>query len=324
MSPETARSPSTPVFAFGDEARATGRRRRPRAAHDGFTSGARSEDEDGDFELESFPLTSLALGPWHARAHVSLRLAFGSGRLVFVVVRRLRAKKASAFGRTAELVTRHVARRLRVDVPMSPFDPEARGRRMSKGGERATKKSYGENDEDEDANEAVSDDERVFFAKQNETASSFAERARYDVSVLNSLRKERLKKRQPPSTRKTRPRRALVLTYEIDHDDIVGLNYVNQLCLDGRLAIETRKVTKRAFDALDDALAFFAAKTTTTDSSSVSGPSDSVDGRRRIASAAGVGRAGARRHGRMKEKNAFASPTFSARKRSRFAADVSY
>jgi hypothetical protein len=324
MSPETARSPSTPVFAFGDEARATGRRRRPRAAHDGFTSGARSEDEDGDFELESFPLTSLALGPWHARAHVSLRLAFGSGRLVFVVVRRLRAKKASAFGRTAELVTRHVARRLRVDVPMSPFDPEARGRRMSKGGERATKTSYGENDEDEDANADVSDDERVFFAKQNETASSFAERARDDVSVLNSLRKERLKKRPPPSTRKTRPRRALVLTYEIDHDDIVGLNYVNQLCLDGRLAIETRKVTKRAFDALDDALAFFAAKTTTTDSSSVSGPSDSVDGRRRIASAAGVGRAGARRHGRMKEKNAFASPTFSARKRSRFAADVSY
>ena len=330
MSPETARSPSTPIFAFGDEARATGRRRRPRAAHDGFTSGARSEDEDGDFELESFPLTSLALGPWHARAHVSLRLAFGPGRFVFVVVRRLRAKKASAFGRTAELVTRHVARRLRVDVPMSPFDPEARGRRMSKGGERA-RRSRGKNDEDpsdDDANENVSDDESVFFAKPRETASSFAEGASDDVSALDSLRTESLKKRPPSRTKKTRPRmaRALVLTYEIDHDDIVGLNYVNQLCLDGRLAIETRKVTKRAFDALDDALAFFAAKTrknsTTTDASSVSVPSAAGAGRRRLASAAGVGRAGARRHRRMKEKDAFASPTHSVRKRSRFAADA--
>lgn len=327
MSPETARSPSTPIFAFGDEARATGRRRRPRAAHDGFTSGARSEDEDGDFELESFPLTSLALGPWHARAHVSLRLAFGPGRFVFVVVRRLRAKKASAFGRTAELVTRHVARRLRVDVPMSPFDPEARGRRMSKGGERA-RRSRGKNDEDpsdDDANENVSDVESVFFAKPRETASSFAEGVSDDVSALDSLRSESLKKRPPSRTKKTRPRRALVLTYEIDHDDIVGLNYVNQLCLDGRLAIETRKVTKRAFDALDDALAFFAAKTTdstTTDASSVSVPSAAGAGRRRLASAAGVGRAGARRHRRMKEKDAFASPTHSARKRSRFAADA--
>ena len=146
-----------------------------------------------------------------------------------------------------------------------------------------------------------------------------------DVSALDSLRTESLKKRPPSRTKKTRPRRALVLTYEIEHDDIVGLNYVNQLCLDGRLAIETRKVTKRAFDALDDALAFFAAKTTdstTTDASSVSVPSAAGAGRRRLASAAGVGRAGARRHRRMKEKDAFASPTHSARKRSRFAADV--
>jgi hypothetical protein len=117
----SARSPSTPAsFAFGDGARVAG-------LHDGHVSGAHSEDEDGDFErMESFPLTSLALGPWHAR-HVSVRLYFPSGRFVFVVVRRRRAEKASAFGRTAELVTRHVARRLHVDVPMSPFASDARG-----------------------------------------------------------------------------------------------------------------------------------------------------------------------------------------------------
>ena len=51
------RSPSTPTFAFGDEARATGGR-------GCFTSGARSEDEDGEFftsyltNIEIFNITA--------------------------------------------------------------------------------------------------------------------------------------------------------------------------------------------------------------------------------------------------------------------------
>ena len=298
-----SRSPSTPAFAFGVEARSTGRRR-------GFASAARSEDEESDFELESFPLTRLALGPWHARAHVSLRLFFGRRRFVFVVVRRLRAQKPSAFGRTAELVARGVARRLRVDVPRSPFDLDARN---------AGRAGH---------------DPRVLDASpepEPEPEPSFAEGARGDVSA----RAARLRRRRG----KDDARAPRVLTYAIEHDDVCGVNYLNPLCVDGRLVIETRRVTKRAFATLDEALASLSGEASTAETPSRAKPSPVRDARetgvaadapgdffdrRRTRGAVGIGRAGARRADAAVSPGARAdaAPSPKARKRSRFTADA--
>ena len=327
----SARSPSTPA-SFGDGARVAG-------LHDGHISGAHSEDEDGDFErMESFPLTSLALGPWHAR-HVSLRLYFPTGRFVFVVVRRRRAEKASAFGRTAELVTRHVARRLHVDVPMSPFASDARG------GLGKPKRACGDRGPNGGFNDrsAVPSPTRAAPFETFEpraTASvagsvagtsgvAFAEGSRSRSRETASLARNHTTRRRSKHVFRTRDH---VTTYAVDHDDVVGLNYVNPLCADGRLAMEARRVVKRAHATLDDAVASFATASSDRDTrGALPGkknasnatptvvPGDVFDRRRGDGGsrAAGVGRAGARRF--PGKKNAPGSPK--ARKRSRLDAD---
>ena len=269
----SARSPSTPAsFVFGDGARVAGRH------DDGHVSGARTKtDEDGDFELESFPLTSLALGPWHAR-HVSTRLYFPSGRFVFVVTRRRRAEKASAFERTAELVTRHVARRLHVDVPMSPFDPDARGGPRVQSSERAKRARGDRGPNGGFGHRSAVPSPNVSAFAPFETFETFAPGA--TASVAGSVtgtsgvafaegsretRTASLKRNHTTSRRSKHSPvsrcRDRVTTYAIDHDDVVGLNYVNPLCADGRLAMEARRVVKRAHATLDDAVASFATDT---------------------------------------------------------------
>lgn len=323
----SARSPSTPA-SFGDGARVAG-------LHDGHISGAHSEDEDGDFErMESFPLTSLALGPWHAR-HVSLRLYFPTGRFVFVVVRRRRAEKASAFGRTAELVTRHVARRLHVDVPMSPFASDARG------GLGKPKRACGDRGPNGGFNDrsAVPSPTRAAPFETFEpraTASvagsvagtsgvAFAEGSRSRSRETASLARNHTTRRRSKHVFRTRDH---VTTYAVDHDDVVGLNYVNPLCADGRLAMEARRVVKRAHATLDDAVASFATNAArgtrgvllnASNATPTVTLDDVFDRRRGVrgSRAAGVGRAGARRF--PGKKNAPGSPK--ARKRSRLDAD---
>lgn len=321
----SARSPAS-KFAFGDGARVAGR-------HDGFISGAHSEDEDGDFELESFPLTSLALGPWHAR-HVSLRLYFPSGRFVFVVVRRRRAAKATAFSRTAELVTRHVARRLHVDVPMSPFDPDARGgpRRTSKRacGDRGPNGGGGFSRRSAVPSPTLAAPFETF--EPGATASVATERFATERVAFAEGSRETASSRNHTTRRRSKHERRCrdhVMTYTVDHDDVVGLNYVNPLCADGRLAMEARRVVKRAHATLDDALASFATDAAQNTrgvllNASNATPTvtlgDVFDRRRgdRGSRAAGVGRAGARRF--PGKKNAPGSPK--ARKRSRLDADA--
>ena len=332
----SARSPSTPAsFVFGDGARVAGRH------DDGHVSGARTKtDEDGDFELESFPLTSLALGPWHAR-HVSTRLYFPSGRFVFVVTRRRRAEKASAFERTAELVTRHVARRLHVDVPTSPFDPDARGGPRVQSSERA-KRAHGDRGPNGGFGRRSAvpspNSPNVSAFETFETFETFAPGA--TASVAGSVtgtsgvafaegsretRTASLKRNHATSRRSKhspRRRRDLVATYAIDHDDVVGLNYVNPLCADGRLAMEARRVVKRAHATLDDAVASFATDTVrdtrgASNATPTVVPGDVFDRRRGDGGsrAAGVGRAGARRFPGTPK-------TPKARKRSRLDADA--
>jgi len=327
----SARSPSTPrcSFAFGDGARVAG-------LHDGHISGAHSdEDEDGDNEtrMESFPLTSLALGPWHAR-HVSLRLYFPSGRFVFVVVRRRRAEKASAFGRTAELVTRHVARRLHVDVPMSPFASDARGgpRRTSKRacGDRGPNGGGGFSRRSAVPSPTLAAPFETF--EPGATASVATEQVATERVAFAEGSRETASSRNHTTRRRSkhvfRERRDHVTTYAVEHDDVVGLNYVNPLCADGRLAMEARRVVKRAHATLDDAVASFATKSArdtrgvmlnASNASNTVTLDDVFDRRRGVGGsrAAGVGRAGARRN--PGKKNAPGSPK--ARKRSRLDAD---
>ena len=337
----SARSPSTPAsFVFGDGARVAGRH------DDGHVSGARTKtDEDGDFELESFPLTSLALGPWHAR-HVSTRLYFPSGRFVFVVTRRRRAEKASAFERTAELVTRHVARRLHVDVPMSPFDPDARGGPRVQSSERAKRARGDRGPNGGFGHRSAVPSPNVSAFAPFETFETFAPGA--TASVAGSVtgtsgvafaegsretRTASLKRNHTTSRRSKHSPvsrcRDRVTTYAIDHDDVVGLNYVNPLCADGRLAMEARRVVKRAHATLDDAVASFATDTVRDTRGAPPGkknasnatptvvPGDVFDRRRGDGGsrAAGVGRAGARRFPGTPK-------TPKARKRSRLDADA--
>ena len=40
---------------------------------------------------------------------------------------------------------------------------------------------------------------------------------------------------------------AYVVAFEVEWDKIVGLDYNNQLCLDGRMVIEAHQVVKRVF-----------------------------------------------------------------------------
>jgi hypothetical protein len=49
----------------------------------------------------------------------------------------------------------------------------------------------------------------------------------------------------------------VVLAYEVSYADVAGLDYRNPLCDDGRLAIEVRAVTKRAFPSEAAAIEFF-------------------------------------------------------------------
>jgi hypothetical protein len=49
----------------------------------------------------------------------------------------------------------------------------------------------------------------------------------------------------------------VVLAYEVSYADVAGLDYRNPLCDDGRLAIEVRAVTKRAFPSETAAMEFF-------------------------------------------------------------------
>jgi hypothetical protein len=97
-----------------------------------------------------------------------------------------------------------------------------------------------------------------------------------------------------------------VLTYEIKHVDIVGLNYVNQLCLDGRLAVESKKVYKRAFGSFDKAVAFFSdvgdgsndsSNVKTTGNITDNAPAHHTPSTRTTfkSMATGIGRGGARR-----------------------------
>ena len=208
--------------------------------------GAWDEDDIPD-ELEAFPLTRLSLGMWKARSHGGLRAVLGRERFVFVVFRRRRAVPTLA-ARASELVSQQLGRRLQISVPSSPFDlgdatargaapvPDGVGTRDATRGAAPVPDGVGARDAPR-----ASTDDAPWSAT---TAAAFTPGASSGGAHASG----------------SRAAQHVVLTYEITHEDVVGLDYVNPLCVDGRIAIEARRVTKRAFSNLASALAFFGAR----------------------------------------------------------------
>ena len=223
--------------------------------------GAWDEDDIPD-ELEAFPLTSLSLGMWKARSHGGLRAVLGRERFVFVVFRRRRAVPTLA-ARASELVSQQLGRHLQIPVPSSPFDlGDASTRRASRAfdaalGDADTPRSprgatpapdvpatppIGTRDAPR-ASTAAADDDDAPSSATTTTTTAFTPGAASAGA--------------PAHASGFRAAQHVVLTYEITFEDVVGLDYINPLCFDGRVAIEARRVTKRAFSNLASALAFF-------------------------------------------------------------------
>jgi hypothetical protein len=221
--------------------------------------GARDEDDIPD-ELEAFPLTSLSLGMWKARSHGGLRAILARDRFVFVVFRRRRAVPTLA-ARASELVSQQLGRHLHIPVPSSPFDlGDASTRRASRAfdaalGDADTPRSHRGatpapdvpatppmGTRDAPRASTAADDDAPSTATTT-TATAFTPGASSPGAHAH------------PSG--FRAAQHVVLTYEITFENIVGLDYVNPLCFDGRVAIEARRVTKRAFSNLASALTFF-------------------------------------------------------------------
>ena len=260
-------SPSCPdvppkTFTFGANDNVTqgtsGSRLRRSRSWFGRDSDGESSDDDGEFELESFPLTQLSLGVWHAKTHVGLRIVFATGRFVFVVVRRRRVLKPGTFVRTVERVKRTVKRHFDLDMPLSPFSVNGRtrtGREDVRGVVTGAGTSSARIEkENENATTSAAENTSVRFVQGTSAADpkTMTHPTRRASTGKHNTRRE--------STHDTK----LVLTYEIKHDDVVGLNYANALCLDGRLAVEAKKVTKRAFQSFEQAVAFFSRDEETT------------------------------------------------------------
>ena len=219
---------------------------------------------------------------------------------------------------------------------MSPFDPDARGgpRRTSKRacGDRGPNGGGGFSRRSAVPSPTLAAPFETF--EPGATASVATEQVATERVAFAEGSRETASSRNHTTRRRSkhvfRERRDHVTTYAVDHDDVVGLNYVNPLCADGRLAMEARRVVKRAHATLDDALASFATNAARDTprgvllNASNATPTvtldDVFDRRRGVGGsrAAGVGRAGARRN--PGKKNAPGSPK--ARKRSRLDADA--
>jgi len=195
---------------------------------------------------------------WHAKTHVGLRIVFATGRFVFVVVRRRRVLKPGTFVRTVERVKRTVKRHFDLDMPLSPFSVNGRtrtGREDVRGVVTGAGTSSARIEkENENATTSAAENTSVRFVQGTSAADpkTMTQHTRRASTGKHNTRRE--------STHDTK----LVLTYEIKHDDVVGLNYANALCLDGRLAVEAKKVTKRAFQSFEQAVAFFSRDEETT------------------------------------------------------------
>ena len=213
-------------------------------------AGALDEDDDRaeeDLALAAFPLTQMTLGVWKARAHGGLRFLLARRSFVFVVFRRRRAvsRLARASDFALNLVNKAMpsSRLVTSRVPTSPFNLEWTSSSSASASEAAAASASTPRADaavpgtpTDDA--AVSGGTPSFVAGVGFTPPRGARQHQHQRSTTNHL----------------------VLTFEVKFEDLVGMDYKNPLCEDGRVAIEARAVTKRAFADYDAALAFFEAR----------------------------------------------------------------
>ena len=223
------------------------------------TDVARREDEDGrsrPTSSSSRSLDELSLGAWHARRR-STRRYFPSGRFVFVV---FGGRRESIRLRTDRALVTRQSRGMRGRCPDVTLRPGCarrtegsviRARETRARGDRGPNGGFGRRSAVRAPNGSAFETFETFetFAPGATASVAGSVTGTSGVAFAEGSRETRTAslKQTTRSPFETRPRRRrdLVATYAIDHDDVVGLNYVNPLCADGRLAMEARRVVKR-------------------------------------------------------------------------------
>ena len=208
-----------------------------------------------DVEPGWFPLSKMSVGMWTAgpRWHSELRFLLCKDRFVFAVIRS-RRRVVSTLGRALELVSKFTG----LPVPTSPFNLEG-GVEGSAEGDDAP--MPGEANARGDANASSSTPLRFtpgWGWGSGREAAIRGDTPGADRGTPTNVNGANVA--MDAGATPTGARASLtyaVLTYEVAYADIAGLDYRNPLCDDGRLAIEARAMTVRAFASFDDATRFF-------------------------------------------------------------------
>ena len=201
-------------------------------------------DGGTDSEPRCFPLSQMSLGMWKARSHSGLRFLLCKERFVFMVFRRRRM--VSTFGRASELVSRYTS----LPVPTSPFNLEGGG--GAPGSTKAVTHAAPASARAGAAVDATSSDAATPLQGGTDTPNSAFTIGGGDTPGTHGGERTPV-----PMGMGVRQPVNVVLAYEVSYADVAGLDYRNPLCDDGRLAIEVRAVTKRAFPSETAAMEFF-------------------------------------------------------------------
>ena len=209
-----------------------------------------------DVEPGWFPLSKMSVGMWTAgpRWHSELRFLLCKDRFVFAVIRS-RRRVVSTLGRALELVSKFTG----LPVPTSPFNLEG-GVGGSAGGDDVA--MPGEANARGDA-ATTSSSTPLRFTPGGGWGSGRDAAIRGDTPGANRGTPTNVNGANVAMDGGATPAGARasltyeVLTYEVAYADVAGLDYRNPLCDDGRLAIEARAMTVRAFASFDAATRFF-------------------------------------------------------------------
>ena len=200
-------------------------------------------DGGTDSEPRCFPLSQMSLGMWKARSHSGLRFLLCKERFVFMVFRRRRM--VSTFGRASELVSRYTS----LPVPTSPFNLEGGG--GAPGSTKAVTHAAPASARAGAAVDATASDATPLQGGTDTPNSAFT------IGGGDTPGTHGGERTPVPMGMGVRQPVNVVLAYEVSYADVAGLDYRNPLCDDGRLAIEVRAVTKRAFPSETAAIEFF-------------------------------------------------------------------
>ena len=207
-----------------------------------------------DVEPGWFPLSKMSVGMWTAgpRWHSELRFLLCKDRFVFAVIRS-RRRVVSTLGRALELVSKFTG----LPVPTSPFNLEGGVEGSAEGDDAAMP---GEANARGDANASSSTPLRFtpgWGWGSGREAAIRGDTPGADRGTPTNVNGANVAMDGATPTGARASLTYEVLTYEVAYADVAGLDYRNPLCDDGRLAIEARAMTVRAFASFDAATRFF-------------------------------------------------------------------